>query len=59
MQAVLAGARKPYIENPNIMLEDAICYESYMRFPTNVKLLWERVDWMHGQMKWVCKNLRI
>jgi len=30
-----------------------------MRFPTNVKLLWESVDWMHGQMKRVCKSLRI
>ena len=51
VQDVLAKAWKPYIENPNIMLEDATCYETYMRYPTNVKLLWESVDWMYGQLK--------
>lgn len=59
VQDVLAKAWKPYMENPNIVLEDATCYESYMRFPTNVKLLWESVDWMYGQMKRTCKYLRI
>jgi hypothetical protein len=58
-QDILAKAWKPYMENPNIILEDATCYESYMRYPTNVKLLWECVEWMHGQMKLTCKNLRI
>ena len=27
--------------------------------PTNVKLLWECVEWMHGQMKRTCKYLKI
>jgi hypothetical protein len=58
-QAILAKAWKPYMENPNIVLEDATCYESYMRFPTNVKLLWECVEWMHGQMKLLCRYLKI
>lgn len=59
IQDILAKAWKPYIENPNIVLEDATCYESYMRYPTNVKLLWEGVDWMFGQMKLTCKYLKI
>jgi len=59
IQDTLAKAWKPYIENPNIVLEDATCYESYMRYPTNVKLLWECVDWMYGQMKLTCKYLKI
>ena len=59
VQDVLAKSWKSYIENPNIVLEDATCYESYMRFPTNVKLIWESVDWMYGQMKRTCKCLRI
>ena len=58
-QDVLAKAWKPYMENPNIVLEDATCYESYMRFPTNVKLMWECVEWMHGQMKRTCRYLKI
>jgi hypothetical protein len=59
IQDVLAKSWKPYMEQTNIVLEDATCYESYMRFPTNVKLLWECVDWMHGQMKRTCKYLKI
>lgn len=47
------------MENPNIVLEDATCYESYMRYPSNVKLLWECVDWTYGQMKRTCKCLKI
>ena len=58
-QDILAKAWKPYMENPNIVLEDATCYESYMRYPTNVKLLWESVDWLFGQMKLTCKYLKI
>jgi len=58
-QELLARAWKPYIHQPNIVLEDATCYESYLRYPTNVKLLWESVDWMYGQMKRTCKTLKI
>jgi len=58
-QHVLAKAWKPYINQPNVVLEDATCYESYIRYPTNVKLLWECVDWMYGQMKLTCKYLKI
>jgi hypothetical protein len=59
IQDVLAKAWKPYMENTNIVLEDATCYESYMRFPTNVKLLWESTDWIYGQLKLTCKHLKI
>ncbi len=41
------------------MLKDATCYESYMRYPTNGKLLWESVDWIQSQMKRVRKGLKI
>jgi hypothetical protein len=59
IQEVLAKSWKPYIKHPNIVLEDATCYESYVRYPTNVKLLWESVDWMYAQMKLTCKHLKI
>ena len=58
-QDVLAKAWKPYIKHPHVVLEDATCYESHMRFPTNVKLLFESVEWMYGQMKRTCKYLKI
>lgn len=58
-QAVLSQAWKPYLESTNILLEDATCYESSIRHPTNVKLLWESVNWLYGQIKLTCKYLRI
>jgi len=58
-QKILAKHWKPYIEHPNIMLTDATCYETAMRYPTNVKLLWESVAWCHGQLKIICKYLKI
>ncbi|MCF8381819.1 MAG: transposase [Bacteroidales bacterium] len=58
-QAIFARSWKPYIDQPNVLLEDATCYESYIRYPTNVKLLWESVDWMYSQMKLTCKYLKI
>lgn len=58
-QKILAKHWKPFIEHPNIMLTDATCYETAMRYPTNVKLLWESVDWCYGQLKLSCKYLKI
>jgi hypothetical protein len=58
-QKILAKYWKPFIEHPNIMLTDATCYETSMRYPTNVKLLWESVDWCYGQLKLSCKYLKV
>lgn len=59
LQEVLAGYWKPYISGSNIMLEDATCYETSMRYPTDVKLLWEGTDWSYNQLKLICKYLKI
>jgi hypothetical protein len=59
LQKVLCHHWKPYIQESNIMLTDATCYETSLRYPTNVKLLWESVDWSYGQMVRMCKYLKI
>ena len=59
LQEVLAGYWKPYLSDTNIMLEDATCYETSMRYPTDVKLLWECTEWSYSQMKLMCKYLKI
>ena len=43
-QKLLADAWKPYIKNLDTVYTDASCYESLLRFPTDVKLLWECVE---------------
>lgn len=30
-----------------------------MRYPTNVKLLWESTEWSYKQLKLICKRLKI
>ena len=58
-QQILACHWKPYLENISVLLTDATCYESSIRFPTDIKLLWEAVEWIHGQLKSTVKVLRI
>ena len=41
LQKVLASHWKPYLENLHVCMTDATCYESHMRFPTDMKLLFE------------------
>jgi hypothetical protein len=58
-QKSLAKHWKSFIDHPSIMLTDATCYETAMRYPTNVKLLWESVNWSYGQLRICCKYLKI
>ncbi|NDV47553.1 transposase, partial [Paludibacter sp. 221] len=50
LQQVLASYWKPYMENLSVLMTDATCYESHLRYPTYIKLLWEAVDWLHTHM---------
>lgn len=43
------------LEDTQINLADATCYESYVRYPTDVKLLWESVQYLYKQMKIICR----
>ena len=58
-QQVLANYWKPLMQETTIMLTDATCYESELRYPTNQKLLWESVDWSYAQMKAICKYIKV
>ena len=40
----------PFMENLDSISCDATCYESAIRYPTDIKLLWEAVDWSYTQM---------
>jgi len=46
MQDVLIKHWKRDMNNTGVLLMDATCYESYVRFPTDVKLLWESCQWV-------------
>lgn len=59
LQKCLAEEWKPYLTNTNVLLEDATCYETSMRNPTNVKLLWESIELEQMEMKHLCKRLKV
>ena len=40
-------------------MSDATCYESHMRFPTDMKLLWESIEWLHRHICQHCGELGI
>ena len=54
LQDVLIRHWKRNMDNTHVLLMDATCYESYMRFPTDVKLLWESCHWVFEKQlfKW-------
>ena len=40
-------------------MTDATCYESHMRFPTDIKLLWESLEWFYKHICLHCMDLGI
>ena len=49
-QKVLADRWMPYMKNLDTVYTDATCYESWMRYPTDVKLLWECIEHVYLMM---------
>ena len=47
VQAVLYDKWSPMLANKDLCLTDATCYESHLRYPADVKLLWESCAWLH------------
>ncbi len=41
LQKILYGKWETQLKDKDLMLTDATCYESLLRYPTDVKLLWE------------------
>ena len=60
MQQQMLEKWKPNLANSHVMLADATAYESHLRFPTDVKLLWECCLWLWGKaIPDVCKCFKL
>lgn len=57
LQKILFNKWKGDMANLDRCLSDATCYESHLRFPTDIKLLGEACEWLHSLMKKVCKEI--
>jgi IS5 family transposase len=59
MQALLIEHWKGWMDQTHIGMCDATCYESYIKYPTNVKLLWDCNVWLQSQIKHWAKQLGV
>ena len=59
LQSILTTYWKPYLENLHVCMTDATCYESHLRFPTDVKLLWKGIVWLQRHLCKHCRTLYI
>jgi len=57
LQEVLSCHWKPYMDNLQVHMTDATCYESYIRYPTDIKLLWEAIHWLYPHTCAIYKSL--
>jgi hypothetical protein len=59
LQEILATHWMPYLKNLHVCMTDATCYESHMRFPTDMKPLWESIEWLYRHICRHCMDLSI
>jgi len=57
LQNLLAQAWRPYMKDLDTMFTDGTCYESEVRYPTDVKLLWECIQKSYEIMCGMSKQL--
>ena len=59
LQGVLIENWKPYMEQTHVTMMDATCYESHLRYPTAVKLLWESIVKVYALTQQKRKRLKL
>ena len=59
LEEVLMDSWRPYMSNLNSITCDATCYESSIKYPTDIKLLFDSVNWIYSQLKTLCKSNKI
>ena len=57
IQKVLARYWEGHMSDTTTVLVDATCYESEVRYPTDVKLLWESVSWLYDYLRLLRRSL--
>ena len=49
-QKILIEHWRPWLKDIYTGKSDATCYESYIKFPTDVGLLWDSVEWLYAKL---------
>jgi len=59
LQSALIRHWQPHMEQTHVTMMDATCFESYMRYPTAVKLLWESIVKVYAVMQQKKSRLKL
>jgi IS5 family transposase len=59
LQMILAGHWEELMQQTHVTMMDATVYESSIRYPTDVKLLWESIVKLHGLLEQKRKGLKL
>lgn len=57
-QKILAGSWAEDLDHKDISMQDATCYETSMRYPTDVKILFESAQYLEKYMTKLCKKIK-
>ena len=55
-QSVLYKKWDSMLKVKDLCMSDATCYESHLRYPTDIKLMWECCEWLHKLLQKPCRE---
>ena len=55
-QSVLYKKWNSMLKDKDLCMSDATCYESHLRSPTDIKLMWECCEWLHKLLQKTCRE---
>lgn len=56
-QSVLYSKWDSLLKDKDLCMSDATCYESHLRYPTDIKLMWECCMWLYSLLHKTCREL--
>lgn len=56
-QSVLYKKWESLLKDKDLCMSDATCYESHLRFPTDIKLMWECCEWLYALLHKTCREV--
>ena len=56
-QSVLYKKWDSLLKDKGLCMSDATCYESHLRYPTDIKLMWECCEWLYALLHKICREV--
>jgi len=59
LQNIFIDHWKPYMSQTHVLMDDATCFESHIKFPTDVKLLYDCSEYLFDRIDEICLKFNI